>query len=74
MGKRLNPEKTILISNDQFSEFKAENLNICTFMIIFDDIIIKPSLLAYLDAENQGENNTSMVTICKVKMESNHFS
>ena len=38
------PEKVIIISNDNFSEFNIQNLNICKFAFIFNDLILYPHL------------------------------
>lgn len=43
------PEETIIISNDNFSNYEKTNLTICKFVIIFDEIIIKPDLNEILD-------------------------
>lgn len=43
------PEETIIISNDNFSDYEKTNLTICKFVIIFDEIIIKPDLNEILD-------------------------
>jgi len=43
------PEETIIISNDNFSDYEKTNLTICKFVIIFDEIIFKPDLNEILD-------------------------
>jgi len=43
------PEETIIISNDNFSDYEKTNLTICKFVIIFDEIIIKTDLNEILD-------------------------
>lgn len=37
-------ENTVIISNDNFSEYDTSGLTLCKFAIIFGEIIIKPNL------------------------------
>jgi len=60
-----HPENTIIISNDRFSEFKTENLTICSCLIIFDDVIIKPMLEQILEVNNSKIKEVEM-NVCKV--------
>ncbi|MHA1147589.1 MAG: NYN domain-containing protein [Promethearchaeota archaeon] len=39
-----HPEETVIISNDNFSEFQEINPVVCKFMIILDEMIILPNL------------------------------
>ncbi len=46
---KLHPEDTIIISNENFSEFENVNPNVCKFMIIMKEIIILPNLTAFFN-------------------------
>ncbi|MFW9873262.1 MAG: hypothetical protein ACFFG0_09185 [Candidatus Thorarchaeota archaeon] len=59
------PEETIIISNDRFSEYKTENLTIFNFLIVFEEIIIKPTLREYLEF-NKIVMDGSQVDVCEV--------
>ena len=44
-----HPENTLIISNDNFKEYKSDNLVIFKFIIMFDEIIIEPNIEEFLD-------------------------
>ena len=41
---RRHPEQTLIISNDNFSEYEIDNLALFKFTIFFNEVIIKPDL------------------------------
>ena len=50
---KLHPEETVIISNDNFSEFKNVNPVVCKFMIMLDEMIILPNLMSlFNDIDN----------------------
>lgn len=60
-----HPENTIIISNDSFREYETDGLVICNFVIIFNEIIIKPNLTQCLQPLNQIDKSGG-VNVCKV--------
>ena len=57
------PEETIIISNDRFSEYNTTNLTLCNFVIMFDEIITKPSLKQQFEMHNLEARQEN---VCKV--------
>ncbi|MHA1294790.1 MAG: NYN domain-containing protein [Promethearchaeota archaeon] len=50
---KLYPEGTVIISNDNFSEFQDINPVVCKFMIILDKLIVLPNLSSlFSDIDN----------------------
>ena len=39
-----HPERTIIVSNDNFEDHSISNLTICKFVIMFDELITDPDL------------------------------
>lgn len=62
---RMYPEDTIILSNDKFREYDTNGLVICNFIILFDDVILKPNLNEYIGSLNQ-RNNLGEVNVCKI--------
>jgi len=60
------PEETIIISNDQFSEYNTENLTCCKFLIMFDKIIIKPNLKETCEVKIQDNSQERILNVCQV--------
>ena len=60
------PEETIIVSNDRFSEYNTENLSLCNFVIMFDEVIIKPSLKQQFEVHNKDLNKGRVENVCKV--------
>ena len=60
-----HPEETIIISNDRFSEYNTDNLFLCNFVIIFDEIIISPNLKQQFSLNNK-ISERSQINVCKV--------
>jgi len=63
---RRHPEETIIISNDRFPEFNTENLSQCNFMIVFDEIIIKPSLKHIFELKSNQITQARQINVCKI--------
>ena len=61
-----HPEETIIISNDRFSEYNTENLSLCNFVIMFDEIIIKPSLKQQFGVNIEEIDKARQENVCKV--------
>ena len=55
-----HPEDTIIISNDNFKKYKIDNLNSFKFVIMFEEIILKPDIEAFL--------NTLKITVKEVNL------
>jgi len=60
-----HPEETIIISNDRFREYNTDNLFLCNFVIMFDDIIISPNLRQQFSFNNKIIER-SQINVCKV--------
>ena len=48
-----HPENTLIISNDNFKEYKIDNLVIFKFVIMFDEIIFEPNIEEFLDVHER---------------------
>ena len=48
-----HPENTLIISNDNFKEYKSDNLVIFKFVIMFDEIIFEPNIEEFLDVHER---------------------
>ncbi len=44
-----HPEETLIISNDNFSEFQGINPVVCKFMIMLDEMIILPNISSFFN-------------------------
>ncbi len=44
-----HPKETLIITNDNFKEYKMSNLVIFKFVIMFEDIILNPDIEAFLN-------------------------
>ena len=55
-----HPKDTIIISNDNFKKYNIDNLNSFKFVIIFEEIILKPDIEAFL--------NTLKLTVKEVNL------
>lgn len=60
-----HPEETIIISNDKFSEYNTNNLFLCNFVIMFEEIIISPNLRQQF-SQNIDIAEMSQINVCKV--------
>lgn len=60
------PEETIIISNDRFSEYNTESLTCCKFVIMFDKIIIKPSLKEAYETKIEDNHQERILNVCQV--------
>jgi len=63
---RRYPEETVIISNDRFSEYNTKRITCCNFLIIFDEIIIKPTLKELLEIKYKEEYIVGKLNVCKV--------
>jgi hypothetical protein len=55
-----HPENTLIISNDNFKEYKIDNLVIFKFVILFDEIIIEPNIEEFLDTHEQASKEVKL--------------
>ena len=50
---RRHPENTIILSNDNFSEYNDVHPTVCKFVIMFGEVIVKPDVSELLEV-NEG--------------------